>query len=329
MDLRTCILTNNNCYKTGKTMTPKGVMWHSTAANNPNLKRYVQPDDGRLGVNQYGNHWNQAKPDGRSVCVHAFIGKDKDGNVCTYQTLPWTYRGWHCGGSGNNSYIGFEICEDDLSNKEYFDKVYREAVELTAFLCKTYGLDPHGANTIICHQDGYKLGIASNHSDVYHWFNRYGKTMDNVRNDVAAAMGQAVSSGSGSSSSGGSSSGSSSSSGTASRKIKVDGKWGRDTTLLLQFVFNLPIQDGKVSNQRKEYKQAGCYTGWEWKNNPTGYSDLIKAIQKLVGAKVDGWIGPKTIKAMQAYWGTVQDGKISAVSDLVKAMQRWANAKVA
>lgn len=22
-----------------------GVLWHSTGANNPNLKRYVQPDD--------------------------------------------------------------------------------------------------------------------------------------------------------------------------------------------------------------------------------------------------------------------------------------------
>ena len=27
----------------------------------------------------YGNHWNQDKPDGRQVCVHAFIGKLSDG----------------------------------------------------------------------------------------------------------------------------------------------------------------------------------------------------------------------------------------------------------
>ena len=107
-------------------------------------------------------------------------------------------------------------------------------------------------------------------------------------------------------------------------KIDVDGKWGTDTTRALQKKFGT-VQDGKVSNQRKEYKQAGCYTGWEWESNPRGYSDLIKAIQRKVGVKVDGWLGPKTIRAMQKHWGTVQDGKISAVSDLVKALQRWAN----
>jgi hypothetical protein len=30
--------------------------------------------------------------------------------------------------------------------------------------------------------------MGTNHSDVYHWFNRYGKTMDDVRNDVAALL---------------------------------------------------------------------------------------------------------------------------------------------
>jgi toxin secretion/phage lysis holin len=61
---QTHLLTNNDCYKAGKTITPKGIMVHSTGANNPNLKRYVGPDDGLLGVNQYGNHWNTATPGG-------------------------------------------------------------------------------------------------------------------------------------------------------------------------------------------------------------------------------------------------------------------------
>lgn len=188
MDLRKLLLTENECYKVGKAMTPTGIMWHSTGANNPNLRRYVNPDDGKLGVNKYNNHWNTARPSGRQVCVHAFIGKDKDGNIATYQTLPFTMRGWHAGGSANNSYIGFEICEDDLTDKAYFDKVYKEAVEFTAYLCELHNLDPMGKNVIICHADGYKLGIASNHGDIYHWFKKYGKTMDNVRNDVKEVM---------------------------------------------------------------------------------------------------------------------------------------------
>ena len=92
MNLRKLIFTNNACYKAGRTIAVKGIMVHSTGANNPNLKRYVGPDDGLLGKNQYNNHWNQDKPGGRQVCVHAFIGKLANGSVATYQTLPWNHR---------------------------------------------------------------------------------------------------------------------------------------------------------------------------------------------------------------------------------------------
>ena len=185
MNLHKLILTNNACYKAGKTITPKGIMVHSTGANNPNLKRYVGPDDGLLGKNQYNNHWNQDKPDGRQVCVHGFIGKLADGSIATYQTLPWNYRGWHAGGSANDTHIGFEICEDDLTDTSYFSAVYKEAIELCVYLCKQYGLTE---KDIICHSEGYKLGIASNHGDVMHWFPKHGKSMDIFRADVKAGL---------------------------------------------------------------------------------------------------------------------------------------------
>ncbi|WP_341876911.1 N-acetylmuramoyl-L-alanine amidase [Defluviitalea saccharophila] len=181
MKLYKLILTNNACYKAGKTITPKGIMVHSTGANNPWLKRYVGPDDGLLGKNQYNNHWNQDKPGGRQVCVHAFIGKLADGSIATYQTLPWNHRGWHAGGDANNTHIGFEICEDGLTDASYFSAVYKEAVELCVHLCKLYGLSE---KDIICHSEGYKQGIASNHADVMHWFPKHGKTMDTFRADV-------------------------------------------------------------------------------------------------------------------------------------------------
>ena len=76
MNLKKLILVNNDCYKAGRTIKPTGIMVHSTGANNPNLKRYVGPDDGLLGVNTNNNHWNMS---GTGACVHAFIGKLKDG----------------------------------------------------------------------------------------------------------------------------------------------------------------------------------------------------------------------------------------------------------
>ena len=185
MNLNKLILTENACYKAGKKITIKGIMVHSTGANNPWLKRYVGPDDGKLGKNQYNNHWNTYHPGGREVCVHGFIGKLADGTVATYQTLPWDHRGWHAGGSANNTHIGFEICEDDLNDGAYFAKVYKEAVELCAYLCKQYGLTE---KNIICHSEGYKQGVASNHGDVMHWFPKHGKSMDTFRAEVKALL---------------------------------------------------------------------------------------------------------------------------------------------
>lgn len=183
MDLHKLIFTENACYKAGKKITPKGIMVHSTGANNPWLKRYVGPDDGLLGKNTNNNHWNKAMD--RQVCVHAFIGKLANGSIATYQTLPWDHRGWHAGGSANNTHIGFEICEDGMSDGAYFGKVYREAVELCAYLCKMYNLTE---KDIICHSEGYKKGIASNHGDVMHWFPKHGKSMDTFRADVKALL---------------------------------------------------------------------------------------------------------------------------------------------
>lgn len=204
-----CMQTQSTCYKGTSKMTVKGVLWHSTGANNPNLKRYVQPSDDAsdktawlelLGKNTYKNDWNHIS---HQAGLNCWIGKLADGTVTTVQTMPWDYKPWGCGsgakGSCNNGWIQFEICEDGLTDKNYFNAVYKEACEITAYLCKLYNIDPKGSvivngvqvPTILCHQDAYKLKMGSNHGDVLHWFPKHGKTMDDVRNDVATLTGQA------------------------------------------------------------------------------------------------------------------------------------------
>ncbi len=201
-----CFMTQSTCYKgTGK-MAVKGVLWHSTGANNPTLKRYVQPDDNAknrdelialIGKNSYGNDWNHII---RQAGLNCWIGKLADGTVTTVQTMPWDYRPWGCGsggkGSCNSGWIQFEICEDGLTDPAYFKKVYDEACEITAYLCKMFGIDPNGTvtvngvkvPTILCHADSYKLGLGSNHGDVNHWFPKHGKSMATARADVAALL---------------------------------------------------------------------------------------------------------------------------------------------
>lgn len=206
-----CMQTNSTCYKGTRKMKVKGILFHSTGCNNPNIKRYVQPTDGVSGYNKMisiigkntsRTDWNHIE---RQAGLNAWIGKLEDGTVAAVQTMPWNYRPWGCGsgnrGSCNDGWIQFEICEDSLNNKDYFLAVYKEAVELTAYLCKMYGLNPKGlvnhngvsVPVITCHADAHKLGFGSNHGDINHWFPKFGKSMETVRNDVAKLLHNGVS----------------------------------------------------------------------------------------------------------------------------------------
>lgn len=113
-------------------------------------------------------------------------------------------------------------------------------------------------------------------------------------------------------------------------KLAVTGKWDSALTKRLQQIFGTPV-DGKVSNQWLAYKKSnpGLVSGWDWKTKPNGKgSMLIKAMQKWAGMPAnqrDGEIGPATIRAFQKKLGTYVDGKVSNPSQMVKALQRWAN----
>ena len=102
--------------------------------------------------------------------------------------LPETICAWGVGKGKKGSYnynptahIQFEVCEDNLNDKVYFSKVYKEAVELCADICKRHKWKP---SVIVSHYETYKLGYGSNHGDIDHWLKKYEKTMNDFRNDV-------------------------------------------------------------------------------------------------------------------------------------------------
>lgn len=162
-------------------------MLHSVGCPQPSASVFIK-------------NWNKTSYD--RACVHAFIDAN---NGSIYQTLPWNYRGWHGGGESNNSYIGVEMCEpscikytgganftcSDLEKaRKAVTLTYNAAVELFAFLCKEYKLNPLGKNVILSHAEGNKLGIASAHGDPEHLWKQLNMsyTMDTFRNDVKKAM---------------------------------------------------------------------------------------------------------------------------------------------
>ena len=186
MKITKSLLTKNPCYKAGKTIKVKGLMLHSVGCPQPSAMAFVES-------------WNTPTS---NVCVHGFI----DGNTGeVYQTLPWNYRGWHCGSSANGTHIGIEMCEPDCikytsgANFTCSDKnkakntlkiTYQSAVELFADLCEKYNLDPLQDGVIISHAEGYKKGVASNHADPTHLWSKLetGYTMDGFRKDVKMAL---------------------------------------------------------------------------------------------------------------------------------------------
>lgn len=181
---------NNLCYKKAEKMKPAGIVVHSTGANNPNLKRYVD-SPAVVGENTYGNHWNVACPGGRKVCVHAFIGYDKNQKVQVAEILPLNFCCWGVGsgkkGSYNYSppYIQFEICEDNLHNKKYYQEAFSIAVQYAAHLCKEFKIS---VNNIVGHNEAHKKGYGSNHSDPEHWMKNFGDTMDDFRKAVSELL---------------------------------------------------------------------------------------------------------------------------------------------
>ena len=178
--------TESDCYKAGTSIgTVKGIVVHSTGADNNELKRYVDAPD-LVGTNIYGNHWNQS---GIRKMVHAFIGLDKDGNVAIVNTLPYNYACWGVGegvsGSYNyspNGHIQFEICEDSLTDPTYFNEaVFGAAVQYCAYLCEQFNLS---VDSIVSHKEAHSAGYGSNHGDPDHWLIMFGRTMDDFRNAV-------------------------------------------------------------------------------------------------------------------------------------------------
>ena len=143
MEIIEAYLTHNPCYQANvreedsrytafQTEGPRGLMLHSVGCAQPKASVFL-------------SGWD--KPDYDRACVHAFID-GKTGTV--YQTLPWSFRGWHCGGPANETHVG----------------------------------------AILARRGGAAAGLASDHGDPEHYWSGLGTghTMDGFRADVAAAM---------------------------------------------------------------------------------------------------------------------------------------------
>lgn len=187
MNIVESFLTRNIYYKRAEPITPRKLMLHSVGVDQPSAAVFLK-------------NWNDEEY--TRACVHAFIDAN---NGTVYQTMPWEWRAPHAGGEWlNDNSIGVEMCESSyieyIGTSDRFEIInraaalahakvtYMNAVELFAYLCLQYNLNPY--EDILSHNEGGKQGIASKHSDPEHYWDQLGTgyTMDGFRRDVAGTM---------------------------------------------------------------------------------------------------------------------------------------------
>ena len=186
------------CYKAGRKMpkgVPEGIVVHSTGANNPTLKRYVNAPD-ICGTNPSKNYFGG--PGSNDVTPHGVIGKDKNGAVKGAQILPYNICCWGCGSGTkgsynyNPAYIQFEIAEDGLTDITYFNNAFELMAQICADLMKTY--PSIKLENIVSHKEACARGYASNHGDPENWMSKFGKNMNWFRDKVKGYLGTTSSS---------------------------------------------------------------------------------------------------------------------------------------
>lgn len=208
----------------------------------------------------------------------------KDGKI--YRLRPENKIGAHASGSNSDS-LG--VCfEGDFMSETMGETQRNAGAELVSYLKSKYGISKVQRHKDVCATDCPGTNFP----------------FDSIAN-------------------GGSSTSATTSGGSGA--LTVDGWIGVNTNKKAQRYFGLKIVDGVMSNQ--DPRQKKYYPRIDSKaidyGNGNG-SDLVGAMQRLFGVNDDGFMGPKTIKAMQMYLGVSPwDGILG--KNTASAWQRWLN----
>lgn len=180
MQIIEAFVTQNPLYQQYTRIPVRKLVLHSVGCPQPSAAVFAR-------------QWQTAR-----YFAHAVL--QADGTV--YQVAPWDCRLMHVGAANAYS-IGVEmtepdcirytggttfVCSDRARAVAQVTGTYNTAVELFAWLCQRFGLDPR--SDIISHAEASAMGIGTDHADPEHLWRQLGTgyTMDGFRRDVAEAM---------------------------------------------------------------------------------------------------------------------------------------------
>lgn len=196
---------------------------------------------------------------------------------------PFNRNCFHAGdgrhGTGNRKTIGIEICYSK-SGGARFDAAEDNAARYVASLLKAYGW---GINRVKRHYDWSRKYCPHRTMD-----RGWGRFLNMVRKYMGLPAASIPSGGEGTESVG---------------KVAIDHRWGPATTRASQKVLGTYI-DGIVSKQSKRARKFlpnVSTASWKFVNNPGKGSNMVRALQRLVGSSVDGKCGPETVADLQVF----------------------------
>ena len=250
---------------------------------------------GVMGASQCAKYHRDC---GRDVSANYYIGND--GSIVL--GVPEQYRSWCSGNRWNDERaITIEVsnCENG-GNWKVSDAAWNSLVKLCTDICKRYGFN--------LNYTGDKNGNLTRHN-MYQSTSCPGSYLQSKFPELAETVNLNL--------------GKINRPAPARYQISVDGHIGPDAVKHWQKVMGVG-QDGVISgqslyNKRRHVRINAIRYGW-------GGSNLVRAIQRKVGANQDGHLGPDTIRKWQRYIGVSQDGYFGPAT--AKATQRWINSNL-
>jgi len=215
-------------------------------------------DPGATDENEY-NYFNTGN---RGASAHAFVDRDS-----ITQTIPWDEQSWHAGPTANTNFIGIELCHYD--DAESFKEVWKRAVWLFAYI-QAYILKRPSITkfNLMSHAEVSEKWHETNHTDPISYFGKFGKTVEDFRNEVQYEINNML--------------------GQQIESAPVEKAVNNDILQLQKTLNRLNITDGSFNKLVEDGIQGPKTT------------EAVKKFQSIAGIKVDGIAGTQTLNTINS-----------------------------
>lgn len=148
--------------RSNRPLLPIGIVLHETATLNATAE----------------NEFNYFNNNTVNASAHAFVD-----DTIIIETIPLNEGAWHAGKTANLSYIGVELC--NFNDERRFKEVWKRATWYFAYLfINVLKITIVTKDNLMSHYEVSNKWKETNHTDPVDYFSKFGKNVDDFRNDV-------------------------------------------------------------------------------------------------------------------------------------------------